>query len=69
MPNPAPRKPSPTPSSTPKVKVSNPADAKTIAAAEKAFKKMLDSGKVKSVVEARKKIRQQFGVNPNGMTN
>lgn len=65
MPNPAPRKPSP----TPKVKVSNPADAKTIAAAEKAFKKMLDSGKVKSVVEARKKIRQQFGVNPNGMTN
>jgi hypothetical protein len=59
----------PNPTPTPRVKVSNPADAKTIAAAEKAFKKMLDSGKVKSIVEARKKIRQQFGVNPNGMTN
>ena len=68
MPNPAPRKPSPTPSSTPKVKVSNPADAKTIAAAEKAFKKMLDSGKVKSITEARKQIVKQYGVNPNGMT-
>lgn len=56
------------PSPTPRVKVSNPADAKTIAAAEKAFKKMLDSGKVKSITEARKKIRQQYGVNPNGMT-
>lgn len=61
--------PSPTPKATPKVKVSNPADAKTIAAAEKAFKKLLDSGKVKSITEARKKIRQQYGVNPNGMTN
>jgi len=69
MPNPAPRKPSPTPSSTPKVKVSNPADAKTIAAAERAFKKMLESGQVKSITEARKKILKQFGVNPNGMTN
>jgi hypothetical protein len=57
------------PNPTPRVKISNPKDAKTIAAAEKAFKKMIDSGKVKSITEARKKIRQQFGVNPNGMTN
>jgi len=64
MPNPTPRVPSP----TPKVKVSSPADAKTIAAAEKAFKKMLDSGKVKSITEARKQIIKQYGVNPNGMT-
>ena len=68
MPNPAPRKPSPTPSSTPRVKISDPADAKTIAAAEKAFKKLIDSGKVKSITEARKQIVKQYGVNPNGMT-
>lgn len=56
------------PSPTPKVKISNPADAKTIAAAEKAFKKLIESGKVKSIVEARKQIVKQYGVNPNGMT-
>jgi|688.fasta_scaffold1736937_2 hypothetical protein len=69
MPNPAPKKPSPTPKSTPKVKVSNPADAKTVAAAEQAFKKMLDSGKVKSITEARKQIAKKYGVSPNGYTN
>ena len=56
------------PSPTPKVKISNPADAKTIAAAEKAFEKLIKSGKVKSIVEARKQIVKQYGVNPNGMT-
>jgi hypothetical protein len=59
----------PTPSPTPRVKVSNPADAKTIAAAEKAFKKMLDSKKVKDINEARKQIAKKYGVSPNGMTN
>jgi hypothetical protein len=59
----------PTPSPTPRVKVSNPADAKTIAAAEKAFKKMIESGKVTSIVEARKQIVKKYGVNPNGYTN
>jgi hypothetical protein len=66
MPNPAPK---PAPKSTPRVKVSNPADAKTIAAAEKAFKKMLDSKKVKDINEARKQIAKKYGVSPNGMTN
>jgi hypothetical protein len=66
MPNPAPK---PAPKSTPKVKVSNPADAKTIAAAEKAFKKMIDSGKVKSITKARKQIAKKYGVSPNGYTN
>ena len=56
------------PNPTPRVKISNPADAKTIAAAEKAFKKLVDSGKVKSITEARKQIVKQYGVNPNGMT-
>ena len=61
--------PNPTPSPSPRVKVSNPKDAKTIAAAEKAFKKMIDSGKVKSITEARKQIAKKYGVSPNGYTN
>ena len=61
--------PNPTPKPTPRVRVSNPADVKTIAAAEKAFKKMIDSGKVKSITEARKQIAKQYGVSPNGYTN
>lgn len=59
----------PNPTPTPRVKVSNPADAKTIAAAEKAFKKMIDSKKVKDISEARKQIAKRYGVSPNGMTN
>ena len=59
----------PNPTPTPRVKVSNPADAKTIAAAERAYKKMLQSGQVKSITEARKQIAKKYGVSPNGYTN
>ncbi len=37
--------------------------------AEKEFKKMLDTGKVKDIEKARAKIYKKYGVRPNGMTN
>ena len=40
-----------------------------IKAAEDAFKKMINSGKVKDLEKARAEIKKKFGVRPNGFTN
>ena len=49
-------------------KTQGPSDSK-IKKAENEFRKMVDSGKVKDLNQARKVIRKKYGINPNGMTN
>lgn len=45
------------------------AKLKNVKAAEAAFQKLLNSGKVKDIQKARQQIYNKFGVWPNGMTN
>lgn len=53
---------------TPRPKTPAPTAAQ-IKKAEDAFKKLIQSGKVKNLASARAQIKQKYGVRPNGMTN
>lgn len=54
---------------TPKPTASKSPSAAQIKKAEAAFKKMIQSGKVKNLASARAEIKKKYGVRPNGMTN
>lgn len=59
---------------SPKVKSTAKATPKptvkpNVKAAENAFQKMINSGKIKDLEKARKEIQKKYGVRPNGYTN
>jgi len=64
-----PGKVSPSIKPKPKATKSPAPSAAQIKKAEDAFRKLVKSGKVKDIKAARDKIKQQYGVRPNGMTN
>lgn len=66
------RKATPKPKVTPTAKAKatpKPTVKSNVKAAEDAFQKMINSGKVKNLEKARAEIYKKYGVRPNGMTN
>jgi len=64
------RKATPKPKVTPTAKATpKPTVKPNVKAAEDAFQKMINSGKVKNIEKARAEIYKKYGVRPNGKTN